>query len=125
MKPQVHFVQVGASPADESPKPHPHSPEVQIANLASGMSHYWTRKRLRPGDLVVERRGLSRFNDSPVMMYVRKLSPWRSYDRLMLRDALRRNGAENRIDCVIARTTDTGVILFLPQDSNLLERLMP
>lgn len=106
---------------DHKPTPHPLHPEAQAANLLAAFDHYRSVKTFTPGQLVRCRPGLSIFDDEPVVsIYVRRLDPDDAQDWKHIADELRRN-RWNKIDCVIARTIDTGATAFMSFDSDLLE----
>lgn len=106
---------------DDEIKSHPLHPEAQAANLLAAFDYYRSPKSFVPGQLLKCRTGLSIFNDEPaVCIYVRPLDPVDAQDWEQISDALRRN-RWNKVDCMIARTNDTGTTMFMLFDSDLLE----
>lgn len=109
---------------DETPL-HALSEEAQTANLRSAWEHYSTPKEFTRGQFVKLKPGLSIFKDSPVVcLYVRSLDKQCPHDILIIQGA-HDSGKWNKLDCIVARVADTGLVLFLPMDGDLLEAVTP
>lgn len=99
---------------------HALSVEAQTENLNAAFAHYMKPKPFIPGDMLRARPGLSIFNDDPVVLYIRTLNKNDPHDFEFIKDAIER-AKWNKLDCMIARLTDTGIVFFMPFDSDLLE----
>ena len=107
----------------EPDAPHPLSIEAQSENLKAAWEHYRCPKKFILGDLVRCREGMTIFTNEPVvLLFVRLLDNDNPTDLANIADTVAR-AKWAKLDCIVARVSDTGTVYFMLFDLDILEVL--